>query len=99
MQPAVVIPCHGGTSDPGLLDRNLAYFDLVAANARAALAEGGLPGDWQARQDLDALIALPFEDAVAAQGCDPATVSDFYRDAHRRAIRATLIGLTEGESE
>src|SRR5262249_55665807 len=26
LDPAVVIPCHGGTSDPGLLRRNLDYF-------------------------------------------------------------------------
>ncbi|HJZ61543.1 MAG TPA: MBL fold metallo-hydrolase [Miltoncostaeaceae bacterium] len=48
LDPAVVIPCHGGTSDPGLLLRNLDYFAALrpGVSYEAALRPLGLrPGD------------------------------------------------------
>jgi glyoxylase-like metal-dependent hydrolase (beta-lactamase superfamily II) len=35
LEPSVVIPCHGGTSDAGLLARNIAYFDELERRVRA----------------------------------------------------------------
>lgn len=96
LDPSVVIPCHGGTADPGLLARNLTYFAEVAVRAGAALAAGRVPAGWLDRQDLDVIIGMQFEEAVRALGVDAEKVSSFYRDAHRRAIRATLRGLAAG---
>ena len=35
LEPAVVLPCHGATSDAGLLTRNLAYFDELERRVKA----------------------------------------------------------------
>ncbi len=32
LDPLVVLPCHGGTTDPGLLARNLAWLDAIEAD-------------------------------------------------------------------
>jgi len=94
LDPAMVIPCHGGTTDPALLSANLMYLDKVEASARAAIAGGGLPPDWTVRDDLPAIIAMPY-DAVAPPGEDTldAVDSAFYQQSHLRAVRATLINL------
>ena len=35
LEPAVVLPCHGRTTDAGLLTRNLAYFDELERRVKA----------------------------------------------------------------
>ena len=35
LEPDVVLPCHGATSDAGLLTRNLEYFDELEQRVRA----------------------------------------------------------------
>jgi glyoxylase-like metal-dependent hydrolase (beta-lactamase superfamily II) len=35
LQPSFVLPCHGGTTDAGLLARNIAYFDALEQRTRA----------------------------------------------------------------
>ena len=65
LRPEVVLPCHGGTTDPHLLAWNLRYFGALEARPdltyEAALAELGVgPGDVPA-------FYRPFhEDAVRA---------------------------------
>jgi glyoxylase-like metal-dependent hydrolase (beta-lactamase superfamily II) len=94
LQPDVVIPCHGGTTDPGLLTRNLSYFDTLESQARALISQGSLPGNWREREDLDTLIGYPFDRALRDQGAEPAATDDFYRACHRNAIIATLTLLS-----
>jgi glyoxylase-like metal-dependent hydrolase (beta-lactamase superfamily II) len=96
LDPAVVVPCHGGTTDPDLLRRNLAYFDRLEEALGTMLAAGRLAADWREREDIDVAVGLPFEQILQEMDIDPAGVSDFYRTAHRRAIRATLVELFAG---
>jgi glyoxylase-like metal-dependent hydrolase (beta-lactamase superfamily II) len=93
LDAAVVIPCHGGTSDPGLIARNSAYFDALERRLRSALASGLVPPDWREREDLPTIVGLPFEAAVQQAGADPEDVSALYRGFHLAAVRATLASL------
>ena len=90
--PSVVLPCHGGTTGPDLLDQNLAYFsrlrDLVKAEAPlghgSALTEAALPSP------------LKYEAILEGLGTIPERVPAFYRGFHLDAVRATV---EETESE
>ena len=85
LQPRVVLPCHGGTTGPDLLDQNLAYFsrlrDLVKAEAPlehwSALTEAALPPP------------LTYGAALEDLGTSPERVPAFYRGFHLDAVRAT----------
>jgi glyoxylase-like metal-dependent hydrolase (beta-lactamase superfamily II) len=92
----VTLPCHGGTSDPGLPARNLAYFAAVKQHARAVLNGSGLPEDWERRDDLPALVGYPYEEAVRAVGAEPEDVPGFYRVFHAAAVRAAVGSLEVG---
>lgn len=96
LDPAAVIPCHGGTSDPALLTRNLAYVDTLERHARAALDEDRIPPDWSARDDLPAQVGLPFETMAEDVLGEPEDVILFYRASHLRAVRAMLTHLGAG---
>jgi glyoxylase-like metal-dependent hydrolase (beta-lactamase superfamily II) len=96
LEPAAVIPCHGGTTDPGLLDRNMAYFEALERLAGDALAAGRVPADWASRADLPDTLGLPYEEAVRRAGADPAVAPGFYRDFHLAAARAVMAGLAGG---
>jgi glyoxylase-like metal-dependent hydrolase (beta-lactamase superfamily II) len=39
LEPAVVLPCHGGTTGPSLLTRNIAWLDAVVADPALPLAD------------------------------------------------------------
>lgn len=39
LDPLHVLPCHGDTTAPALLDRNIAYLDAVAADPELPIAE------------------------------------------------------------
>jgi glyoxylase-like metal-dependent hydrolase (beta-lactamase superfamily II) len=90
LEPAMVIPCHGGTTDPGLLRRNLAYFDALEARTRAALRAGRPPEDWQLREDLPDLLGMPFDAMLQLAGAGPASATQLYRTFHLAAARAML---------
>lgn len=97
LDPAVVLPCHGGTTEPALLTRNRAYFDALEAHARAAMERGALPDDWAERDDLAELFGFLFAVAASQAGADPIALSDLYRDFHRANARATVGWLMHGE--
>jgi glyoxylase-like metal-dependent hydrolase (beta-lactamase superfamily II) len=94
LQPASVLPCHGGTTDPDLPARNLAYFDEVAHHCHAALDAHTLPDDWPTSEALGNLVGFGYDDALRFAGADPATTPDFYRHFHQSAVRVTLESLT-----
>lgn len=99
LRPAMVIPCHGGTTEPALLDRNLTYFATLEQRARAIIAAGNLPEDWATRSDLDSVLSYPYAEAIADQGAAQRyEESKFYQDCHRNALRATMAEVLAGVS-
>ncbi len=90
LRPAQVLPCHGGTTEPALLERNLAYFDALEQAARNAIETGTLPADWQTREDLPDVLGFPFEQALELAGPPAATAADFYRRFQRINLRTTV---------
>jgi glyoxylase-like metal-dependent hydrolase (beta-lactamase superfamily II) len=91
LNAATVIPCHGGTTDPTLLTRNIAYFDGVERHVRGALASGQVPLDWREREDIAEVVGLPYGQALKEVEADPAYGEDaLYRTFHQAAVRATL---------
>jgi len=79
----LVLPSHGRTADPELLDRNTAYIAAVRAHADATR-----PVDWATRGDLPEAVGFPLADAARQAGVDPATLAPYYADFHRDAVRA-----------
>jgi glyoxylase-like metal-dependent hydrolase (beta-lactamase superfamily II) len=65
LEPVHVLPCHGDTSDPALLGRNIAYLDAVAADPTLPLAEAARIAG-VAVEDLDPLYHEFHADALAA---------------------------------
>lgn len=92
LHPALVLPCHGETTDPALLTRNLAYFAAIEHHARDTMITSRIPANWREREDLPELIGFPYEAALRLAETDPATVSPAfsYRGFHLEAVRATL---------
>ncbi|MGZ3602732.1 MAG: MBL fold metallo-hydrolase [Ktedonobacterales bacterium] len=97
--PAVVLPCHGGTITPNLPARNLAYFATVERLTRAALAGGRVPPEaagWTEPDDqadierLPELIDFSYEEALRQCGADVDSTPAFYRDFHQDAIKSTI---------
>jgi glyoxylase-like metal-dependent hydrolase (beta-lactamase superfamily II) len=94
LAPAMVVPCHGGTTDPDLPQRNLAYFDEVARHCRQALDSGTLPADWIADANLAERVGFSYTDALRVVDADPTRTPAFYQSFHRDAVRVTLEALT-----
>ncbi|MGZ3582146.1 MAG: MBL fold metallo-hydrolase [Ktedonobacterales bacterium] len=97
--PAVVLPCHGGTITPNLPARNVAYFATVERLTRAALAGGRVPPEaagWTEPDDqadierLPELIDFSYEKALRQCGADVDSTPAFYRDFHQDAIKSTI---------
>lgn len=80
LDPAFVLPCHGGTSSPDLMARNLAYLDRLAELVSAGLADAP---------------ELSYEAALTWLGTTPDAVPGFYRDFHQGAVKATREWLGE----
>lgn len=90
LDPALVIPCHGGTTAPDLIARNLAYFDEVERRCQTALTANAITPGLLPAADLPAAIAFPFDEAVRMAGAEPDAIPTFYRRFHDEAIRVTL---------
>lgn len=98
LHPALVLPCHGGTTDPGLLARNLAYFDALERHARTAVAAGTVPANWSELDDLPDALGFPYLEALQAASAPleslpeslPELVPAFYRAFHLANMRAML---------
>ena len=65
LEPILVLPCHGDTTEPALLERNIGYLDAIAADPELPLAEAariaGVTVD-----DLDPIDHDFHADALAA---------------------------------
>jgi glyoxylase-like metal-dependent hydrolase (beta-lactamase superfamily II) len=97
LEPFMVLPCHGETSTPDLLTKNLAYFDELERRIVEAPELPDLPGDWPNSDDLPDLIGFPYEDALALVGASPAAISDTYARFHLLATRSMVGWLLMSE--
>lgn len=86
LDPAMVLPCHGGTTGPALLGHNLAYFRAL----REALRDSPLAARGASLSDGDLPPPLTYEHILAGLGTSPPRVPEFYREFHLDAVRATL---------
>lgn len=87
--------CHGGTSDPALITENIAYFDLLEHQCRAALdvdatLSSRMDGAEIDGEALERLVDLPYEEALRRVGLAPEQAQEFYRRFHQSAIRSTI---------
>ncbi len=90
LHPRVVLPCHGGTTTPELLTRNLEHFGFL----RAQLSRLPSPADWLDRpQEAGELTGASYAQVLARLGEGPDTVPAFYQDFHTDALHATLEDL------
>ncbi len=99
LKASMVIPCHGGTTDPALIAQNIAYFDEIELRVSSALAAGLVSPDWREREDSDEMIGLPYAQVLQNMGANPATIADLYRSFHLAAVRATLMSLQQANSQ
>jgi len=65
LDPLHVLPCHGDTTDPALLERNIAYLDAVVADPALPLAMAARIAG-VAVDELDPLYHEFHADALAA---------------------------------
>ncbi len=100
LAPARALYCHAPvTVGPRLLRDNIAYFDALEARCRAALSRG-VPARPAEGEDVEALVAFPFAEAIPA-GLDARELDAAgwnYRGGHQAAIRMMLEGLAGGAS-
>ena len=85
LQPKVVLPCHGGTIGPDLLDQNLAYFNRLRklVNTEVSLEH------WSALTESALPPPLRYTAVLEVLGTSPERVPAFYRSFHLDAVRAT----------
>jgi glyoxylase-like metal-dependent hydrolase (beta-lactamase superfamily II) len=79
----LVLPSHGRTTDPGIIARNLAYFDDLTGRVGDLIA-AELPPD-----ELADSHGLRFGDVFGADQNRSAAAERFYRQCHARAVLAT----------
>jgi glyoxylase-like metal-dependent hydrolase (beta-lactamase superfamily II) len=88
-----ILPSHGGTCTPELLDRNINYFNYLEANVKMAMVNCLVPTDWAVRLDLPESLGLAFEDLIDPTDLPIATAAfaeSFYRNCHFKAVKATV---------
>jgi len=95
LKPDLVIPCHGNTTDPKLLTRNIEYFDTVERRTREALETGQVNASLTESKDLPDLVGFPFAEMLSVTRAEAYGNNDFYGDCHIKAHRAMLINLTQ----
>lgn len=87
LNPRVVLPCHGGSTTPELLTRNLELFDFL----RARLGQLPSPAEWLGRpQEAGELAGASYAQVLARLGERPDTVPAFYEAFHTDLLQATL---------
>jgi len=97
LNPQYILPSHGGTTSPTLLEQNIDYFDRLEVSIKKAIASGKVPPDWKERSDLPALLGLPYEKVIPANltpsdGSSPFGTT-FYQECHLKAVRATVASI------
>lgn len=80
----VVLPCHGGTTEPALIDRNLHYFKTLREKIKAAKPDQALKPE-----DVPGAINWTFEAAMQDLGLS-GDFGEFYRGLHVKNIQGIL---------
>lgn len=81
LKPSIVLPSHGETTDPLLLERNLGYFSFVADRVRDLRSIRREPLEAPELGFAECVdVTRPLTDGALA----------FYKMCHRKAVRATL---------
>ena len=99
LHAAIALPCHGRTTDPQLLERNLDYFSAVRRHCLQSIDNGSLPTGWMNAQNLANIVSMPYEEALAIAHVDSAQIPAIYQDFHERAIKATLVVLQASKED
>lgn len=81
----VLLPCHGGTLESALIDRNLHYFKTLREKIAAQSIDKNLEP-----QAVPRAIGWTFNDAMQDLGLNGDTFSDFYRGLHVQNIQSIL---------
>jgi glyoxylase-like metal-dependent hydrolase (beta-lactamase superfamily II) len=81
----ILLPCHGGTLEPELIDRNLHYFKTL----RQKIAESSFDKHLKP-EDVPGAIGWTFADAMRDLGLDSNRFGDFYRGLHIQNIQGIL---------
>ncbi|MDQ1186725.1 glyoxylase-like metal-dependent hydrolase (beta-lactamase superfamily II) [Agrobacterium larrymoorei] len=84
LKPKQLVLAHGQTSDPAVLDRNIAYFETIQ-KAVGLLPVSSLPSEGLHEYDgmrLDEFVDLPSDISSEAQ--------EFYRRCHRSNLEAAV---------
>jgi glyoxylase-like metal-dependent hydrolase (beta-lactamase superfamily II) len=81
----ILLPCHGGTIGPALIDRNLHYFKTLREKIATASFDKNLK-----REDVPDAIGWTFENAIQNLGLDAKQFTDFYRGLHVQNIQSIL---------
>jgi glyoxylase-like metal-dependent hydrolase (beta-lactamase superfamily II) len=82
--PTTVLPCHGGTTTPDLIDRNLRYFKILRQKISAVQPDPRLKPE-----EVSAAINWTFEAALQDLGLN-GDFGEFYRGLHIRNIQGVL---------
>jgi glyoxylase-like metal-dependent hydrolase (beta-lactamase superfamily II) len=93
LEAQYILPSHGGTCTPDLLQRNINYFNHLEASVKMAMVNGNVPADWASRTDLPVILGLAFERVIDPADLPNATstfAESFYRDCHGKAVKATV---------
>jgi glyoxylase-like metal-dependent hydrolase (beta-lactamase superfamily II) len=85
-KPKIVLPCHGGTLEPALIDRNLRYFKTLRAKINAAQS---INTDLKP-EEVPEQIGWTFEAAMQDLELADKDFGDFYRGLHVQNIQAIL---------
>lgn len=83
-KPKIVLPCHGGTLEPALIDRNLRYFKTLREKLAATPFDKNLKPE-----DVPEAIGWTFENAVQDLSL-AGDFGDFYRGLHVQNIQSVL---------
>ncbi len=84
-KPKIVLPCHGGTLEPALIDRNLHYFKTLREKLSAKSFDTNVKPE-----DVPDAISWTFEAAMRDLGLDAKQFTDFYRGFHVQNIQSML---------
>jgi glyoxylase-like metal-dependent hydrolase (beta-lactamase superfamily II) len=85
LKPKVVLPCHGGTREPQLIERNLRYFKTLREKIATKFFDAKLKPE-----EMPEAIGWTFEDAMRDLGLEAEGFDEMYREFHVRNIQGIL---------